>query len=103
MRRFTDVHGRGIRLTNERLRHVREAHPELTAPLSFLGETLQQPDQVRRSRTDPSVELYYRYYEATPVTSKYCCAVVKATSDPFLITLYFTDTIKRGEVLWRAT
>ena len=102
MQRFTDVRGRSIRLTEERLQHVREAHPEVVAPLSLLEETLQRPEQVRRSRTDPGVELFYRHYETTPVTSKYCCAVVKATSDPFLITLYFTDTIKRGEVLWRA-
>ena len=37
----------------------------------------------------------------TPVTDKYLCVVVKVlTQDLFIITPYFTDTIKKGEVLW---
>lgn len=57
---------------------------------------------VVRSRTDSSVELYYRHYDTTPVTEKYLCVVIKVLKDDaFTITAYFTDSIKRGEVLWR--
>jgi len=41
-------------------------------------------------------------YEVTPVTEKYLCVVAKIlVGNRFIITAYFTDTIKRGEVLWR--
>ena len=48
-----------------------------------------------------TVELFYRYYQSTPVTSKFLCTVVKVSpGDLFIITAYYTDTMKRGEVLW---
>ena len=55
-----------------------------------------------RARTDPDVELFYRHYDVTPVREKYLCVVVKllAKDDIFIITSYFTDKIKRGEILW---
>jgi len=53
------------------------------------------------SRKDSEVELFYRHYDTTPVTEKYLCIVVKIlVSDLFIITAYFTDTIKRGKILW---
>ena len=59
------------------------------------------PDIVVKSRTDPDVELFYRYYEDTPVTEKYLCVVVKLSiGDLFIITSYFTDTVKKGDILW---
>ena len=49
------------------------------------------------------MELFYRYFETTPVTSKYLCVVAKtAVDDPF-ITMYFTDAIKQGAILWPTT
>lgn len=52
---------------------------------------------------DPG-ELFYRYFETTPVTSKYLCVVAKtAVDNPFIITMYFTDAIKQGAILWPTT
>jgi hypothetical protein len=35
------------------------------------------------------VELFYKWYAATPVTAKFLCVVVKALpDDPFMITVY---------------
>lgn len=66
-----------------------------------VAETLRAPERIVRSRTDPEVELFYHRYTETPVTEKYLCAAVKVhAEDAFLITAYFTDSIKRGEVLW---
>ena len=66
--------------------------------------TLQHPDRIVRSRTDDTVELFYRYFETTPVTSKYLCIVAKtAVDDPFIITMYFTGAIKQGAILWPTT
>ncbi|CAG1770472.1 hypothetical protein BAC3_01083 [uncultured bacterium] len=63
--------------------------------------TLLFPDKIVISRTGHEVELFYRYFDTTPVTNKYLCVVVKVLVDNlFVITAYFTDTIKRGQLLW---
>ncbi|HLG28662.1 MAG TPA: hypothetical protein VI387_00510 [Candidatus Brocadiales bacterium] len=67
-----------------------------------IRDALLNPDQIVRSRIDPDVELFYRSYEITPVTEKYLCIVIKVlTDDLFIVTAYFTDTIKAGEILWK--
>lgn len=99
---FKDIHHRQIRLTVERQEHIEADHPEMSGQVNKIRETLLNPDRVIRSKTDPDVELFYRYYRATPVTEKYLCVVVKVLADNlFIITAYFTDTIKRGEILWK--
>lgn len=66
-----------------------------------VGEVLETPERIVESGSDPSVELYYRLYERTPVTKKFLCVVVKnMETDRFIITAYYTDTIKKGIVLW---
>jgi hypothetical protein len=92
--RYDDVQGRSLRLTDERLHHIQTAHPELADALRYLTPTLQHPDRIVRPRTDNTVELFYRYFETTPVTSKYLCVVAKtAVDDPFIITMVSTDAI----------
>jgi len=101
MKWFKDIHGRQIRLTDEREEHIENDHPEMSGQIDKLRETLLNPDKVIRSRTDPEVELFYKYYNVTPVTKKFLCVVVKGlTNNLFIITTYFTDTVKRGELLW---
>lgn len=66
-----------------------------------IQDTLLKPDMIVKSRTDSEVELFYRHYVTTPVSEKYLCVVVKiSVSGRFIVTAYFTDTIKRGEVIW---
>lgn len=101
MRHFTDVRDRVIRLTDERQEHLETDHPEMNEEMDRVGEVLRAPERIVESRTDPSVELYYRFYEQTPVTKKYLCVVVKnSEADGFIITAYYTDTIKKGNILW---
>ncbi|MFQ5742343.1 MAG: PBECR2 nuclease fold domain-containing protein [Acidobacteriota bacterium] len=101
---FEDVHGRSIRVTEERLEHLETSHPEMREQLERLKETLRDPERVVRSRTDPDVELFYRRFGETPVTEKFLCAVVKSGDlDAFLVTAYFTDSAKRGDMLWERT
>ena len=58
---------------------------------------LQMPDQVRRSRRDRSIYLFYR--QERP--GRWTCAVAKRLDGQgFLVTTYPTDTIKEGETLW---
>lgn len=56
---------------------------------------LEQPDEIRQSKIDREVFLYYKLYE------RLYCAVVKHTGNQeFLITAYPTDKVKEGEVIW---
>jgi len=98
---FEDVYKRRIRLTDERQEHIESDHPEMSDQIAKVRETLLNPDIIIRSKTDPEAELFYRHYNTTPVTKKYLCVVVKSIiEDLFIITAYFTDSIKRGEILW---
>jgi len=101
MKWIKDIHDRLIRLTDERQEHIESDHPEMYGQIDKIRGALSRPDIIVRSRTDPDVELFYRHYAITPVTEKYLCVIVKVpVGDMFIVTAYFTDTIKRGEVLW---
>ena len=101
MKWFKDIYNRRIRLTDERQEHIEADHPEMYGQIDKIQDTLLHPDIIVRSRTDLEVELFYQHYVTTPVTEKYLCVVVKVlVGDMFIITAYFTGTIKRGEVLW---
>lgn len=101
MHKFSDKKGQQIRLSEEWEEHLKSEHPEMENQLNRIALTLREPDQIIRSRTDDKVELYYRLFETTPVTRKHLCIVVKTTdADSFIITVYFTDSVKKGDVLW---
>ncbi len=102
MRWFENLFNRNIRLTDERLEHIELDHPDMSDQINKIAETLQNPDVVIRSRSNSEVELFYRYYSETPVGDKSMCVLVKGRGkDLFIITAYFTDTMKRGETLWQ--
>ena len=62
---------------------------------------LRRPAEVRRSRTDETVQLFYEFQSHTMVGGKWLCVVVKyVAEDAFVITAYLTDKIKAGEVVW---
>lgn len=97
-----DYKKRKIRFTFERIKHLEDSHPEMKNQISRINETLESPDCIIKSKTDFSVEMFYKYYESTPVKEKYLCVVVKFKDDDnFIITSYFTDTIKKGVQLWK--
>ncbi|MBS4027525.1 MAG: hypothetical protein KGZ58_02715 [Ignavibacteriales bacterium] len=100
---FLDFNNRKIRLTDERLHHIETDHLELIGQGEKISEVLAHPDIVVQSRTDNEVELFYKFFQKTPVTSKYLCVAVKTTKDSFILTTYFTDTIKKGKILWTKT
>ncbi len=97
-----DKDDRLVRLTGERLEHLESDHPEMRGQVAQIEQVLREPELVIRSRTDPQVELFYRLYPATPVTRKHLCVVVKsiAKEDAFVVTAYFTDKPKQGDLLW---
>jgi hypothetical protein len=96
---FRDLKNRSIRLTDERLHHFEADHPEMAAQTSRISETLATPNRIVCSRSDSTVELFYKWYLSTPVTTKLLCVVVKVLpADHFIITSYYMDAVKGGEV-----
>lgn len=101
MKIFEDYRGRSVRLTDERLDHLENQHPEMVGQLDRISQTLKMPDKIIQSKTDKTVDLFYNHYKTTPVSEKKLCVVVKTSGDDnSVITAYYTDTIKRGQILW---
>ncbi|MEX2308033.1 MAG: hypothetical protein WD738_10595 [Pirellulales bacterium] len=72
-------------------------HPAMAGREGDVQVTLAEPDEVRRSRSDPNVLLFYKVAGAR----RWVCAVCKRlTGDGFLITAYPTDAIKEGDRIW---
>ncbi len=86
-----DVLGNRITLTSERWNHALKH--ELPG-MDSLRQCLQDPDEIRRSRKDADVRLYYRSRNGM-----YICVVVHSAEN-FIITAYQTGSMKRGETLW---
>ena len=53
------------------------------------------PDEIRQSKIDKDVFLYYKHYDRL-----YCVVVRHAGMEGFLITAYPTDKVKEGDIIW---
>jgi hypothetical protein len=72
-------------------------HPAMAGRESDVKETLARPEEIRQSRGDPEVYLFYR----TERIGRWVCAVSKRLDEEgFLITAYPTDAIKEGIRIW---
>lgn len=68
---------------------------------SEIVHVLQAPAEIRVSRSDDDVKLFYRYFARTLVGGKWLCVVVKyLPNNAFVITAYLTDKLKAGENSW---
>jgi hypothetical protein len=100
MKVVQDCFGHSVRLTEERLAHILE-RAEMAGMEDELERVLQMPTEVRVSRSDDNVKLFYEFYTRTRIGGKWLCVVVKyLPSDAFVITAYLTDTLKAGETVW---
>lgn len=87
-----------VRVSVERWRVISTIkHPVMAGQEAEVRETLANPVQVRCSRSDPEVLLFYRGQG----TRRWVCAVARRAADQgFLITAYPTDSIKEGTPIW---
>lgn len=100
MTQINDCFGRKVRLTDERIAHILE-RAEMQNMREEIIHTLQDPVEVRASRSDAAVRLFYEFYSPTLVGDKWLCVVVKYfADDAFVVTAYLTDKLKTGEILW---
>ncbi len=72
-------------------------HPVMAGREIDIQDSLERPDEIRLSRGDPNVYLFYK----SERVGRWVCAVAKRLDgDGFLITAYPTDTVKEGEHIW---
>ena len=90
--------GFSVRVTRARWEFlISVKHPVMAGREDVVQSTLQSPEQVRQSRSDSDVMLFYRAERS----DRWVCAVAKQTADSgFLITAYPTDAIKEGTQVW---
>ena len=99
---LTDNEGREIRLTAEQRDHILE-RPEMVDQFERIAETVNKPETVIATNADDTVHVYHRYYETTPVTSKFLQVAVKLLEDDaFVLTVFFSRREKRGTIVWKA-
>lgn len=73
-------------------------HPIMTGREDDVRKTLEEPDEIRQSKSDEMVYLFYKAERE----QRWICAVSKQTGDNgFLITTYPTDAIKEGVQVWQ--
>lgn len=100
MKTVRDCFGRSVRLTDERIAHILR-HQEMAEMEAEIERVLRAPAEVRVSRSDDTVQLFYEFYAQTRVGGKWLCVVVKyPPGDAFVVTAYLTDQIKAGETIW---
>jgi hypothetical protein len=61
----------------------------------LVREILSDPAEIRMSRIDRDVFLYYKRFDKL-----YCAVVRQQGNEGFLITAYPADKVKEGEVIW---
>ncbi len=70
-------------------------HPVMKNKEDIIKSLLQIPDEIRKSRTDKNIFLYYKQFDRL-----YCVVVRHAGMEGYLITAYPTDKVKEGDVVW---
>lgn len=93
-----------VELTEERERHIAERHPDLLPEhRQRIAETLEEPEQIRRSVRFGSAKLFSRQYPdlqpGTHVVVVVVCGL-DATQRNWIITAYITRNLARGDVEW---
>ncbi|HEX9389354.1 MAG TPA: hypothetical protein VF918_23715 [Anaerolineales bacterium] len=72
-------------------------HPVIAGREEDVKKTLEQPDEIRQSKSDQNVYLFYKAERE----KRWICAVSRQTDEEgFLITAYPTDAIKEGVSVW---
>ncbi|MEW6009620.1 MAG: hypothetical protein AB1629_08325 [Candidatus Omnitrophota bacterium] len=91
-----------IRLTTERWNHIIRRHPEMDTRKERVLETITDPDLIQEGDFGELIAI--RFYEKTPLTSKYLVAIYREVEDidGFVITTYYaTKPSERRHIIWK--
>jgi hypothetical protein len=92
--------GFSVRVSEAEWTTILVKHPDLTNRIEDIKATLASPDEVRQSRRDAAVLLFYRQEAAL---ARWVVAVTKQREGSgVLITAYRTDAVKEGKRIWPA-
>jgi hypothetical protein len=94
-----------VELTDDREAHIAGTHPDLLPDyLPQVGQTLADPDQVRRSIRMSTARIFYRRFEDVR-QGKYIVVVIVSEAAPaerhWIITAYLSSRIMNGELEWQ--
>jgi len=70
-------------------------HKIMTGKEALVKETLSDPEEIRRSKLDNDIFLYYRLFDKL-----YCVVAKHQGKEGFLITAFPVDKVKEGEIIW---
>jgi len=71
-------------------------HPVMKNKKDVVIAVLQNPDEIRESKIDKEVFLYYKQFDKL-----YCVVVRHTETEGFLITAYPADKVKEGDIIWK--
>ena len=97
--KVTSVLGKSIRTTDAYWdKIIREKHPIMRGKEEDVKKTIRNPDEVRQSKIDKNVFLYYRMVKKM----RYICVVVRHENrHGYVITIYLTEEMKEGNTVWK--
>ena len=94
--KFKTILGKTLELTSERKKHIFLYHPDLKPYFGLVKDVLLEPGEIRISKSDPKVLLFYKYFD-TILDGKYIMVGVKINGRWFILTSYLTNNILSGE------
>lgn len=85
-----------IRTTKEYWTYlITKKHRVMNGKKKMVIETLKSPDEIKKSRVDETIFLYYKQFDRL-----YCVVAKHAGKDGFLITAYPADKVKEDKNIW---
>lgn len=91
-----------LRLTKERWNHIVLRHPELNGQKEQVLETVTDPDLIQQGDFGELIAI--RFYDKTPLTSKFLVTIYKEVVDidGFIITAYYAaKPSERRQTIWK--
>jgi len=92
VKRYLSPYGT-VTLTDERLAHILESHPDVGRCLKYFKDALAAPERVVPSVHDTAVFICYR---SIPRSRKLLAVVIKIGRAPFVLTAYLAKKPKKG-------
>ena len=89
--KIKDIFGKELSLPDERIKHIREKHPEISVAL--IKASLSNPDYIILSSID-DIKIYHKK------KGKYYIVVVVNIHKKLIITSYTSDKLKKGDIEW---
>ncbi len=100
MKFVEDYHGMSVRLTDDRMSHLR-SHPNISGLEPAIVKTLQEPEKVLETLRDSEAKGAYRFYLGAKLGERRLCLVVRIREDDALfVTAFLAERNIGGFQIW---